>query len=359
VKRLACLFVCILLTVSTTSVLATSESPNYQLQQYSFGSGGTAPGTSSTNNKIFGAAGEIEGDPNSPNYIINGGLSGQTPANTPQTPTITNAFSNYDRLNFTLNPGSDPSDTTYAIAISYDNFATNTQYVSASLTLTNSLATGDWQTYTTWGGSSGATVSGLTANKTYTIKVKALQGDFSESTYSPTASANTILPSLTFSVSGSINLGNLSASNSFTSTANGTLTTSTNAYNGYNIYAYSTGPLTIQGGSSTIANYSGTYASPKSWASGTGFGYTTNDTDINNIAKWNATTCPGDGGSPLCYAAFNQTGPGDVVVDHETNLSTGTITNEAFTISYKIATTASQPAGTYNTTVIYTVAPIF
>jgi hypothetical protein len=154
-------------------------------------------------------------------------------------------------------------------------------------------------------------------------------------------------------------MGALSQSNNFTATANGTVTTSTNAFNGYNVYAYITGPLTLQGGSATIDNYIGTYLSPRSWTSGEGFGYTTNDTSINGDPKWNADPCPGDSGSPLCYAAFSQTGPGDVVVDHETDLSSGPIVDESFTISYKLSTTANQPAGTYVTTAIYTIAPIY
>lgn len=340
-----------------TRVVAAPESANYMLQQYSFGSGSTTPDTASPNNKLFGNTGEPESDPSSANYTINGGAAGQAQAPTPQTPTISNDHSNYDRLHITLNPGTDPSDTTYAIAISPDAFAATTSFITSSLTLGTSA---QYQTYATWGGSSGFTVTGLTTNTTYTIKVKEIEGGFSESLYSPTASAATSVPSLTFTVGGSSSLGNLSQSNSYTATTNQTLTTSTNAFNGYNIYAYITSPMTMQGGSSTIANFSGTYASPKSWSSGTGFGYTTNDTDINSVAKWNASPCPGDSGTPLCYAGFSQTGPGDVVADHETDLtSSDPISNEAFNVTYKLSTTASQPAGTYITTVIYTVAPIY
>jgi hypothetical protein len=337
--------------------VAAPQSPNYQLQQYSFGSGGTTPDTGSANNKLFGNTGEVESDPSSPNYTINGGAAGQTQAPTPQTPTITNDHQNYDRLHITLDQGSDPSDTTYAIAISPDAFASTTYFVTTSQTLG---ASAQFQTYSAWGGSSGFTITGLEVNTTYTIKVKALQGAFSESAYSPTASAATTVPTLTFTVGGSSNLGNLSQSNSYTATTNGTLTTSTNAFNGYNIYGYITGPMAMQGSSSTIANFAGTYASPQSWSSGTGFGYTTNDTDINGTPKWNANPCPGDNGTPLCYAAFSQTGPGDVIADHETDLtSTDPINNESFNVTYKLSTTANQPAGTYTTTVIYTVAPIY
>lgn len=358
-KRFICLVFCLLFVSSATVAVATSQSPNYSLDNYSFGSGGTTPDTQSNNNKLYGNTGEPESDPESDNYEINGGAAGQSTTSTPLTPTLENLYNNYDRLKFTLDPGTDPSDTQYAIAISEDDFVT-TKYISSALTLTNSLSSGDWQTYTAWGGASGNTVTGLTSNKTYKIKVKAVQGEFSESAYSPTAEADTDIPSLTFSTSGGVNLGNLSQSNSFTATSNTTLTTSTNAFNGYNIYAFITGPMTMQGGSATIANYAGgSYASPSSWASGTGFGYTSNDTTINNVAKWNASPCPGDSGTPLCYAPFSQTGPGDVVADHELTLTGAPISNEQFTVSYKLVTDASQPAGSYLTTVVYTIAPIY
>ncbi len=307
---------------------------------------------------MLGNTGEIESDPVSPNYTINGGIGGQSISNTPQTPTLTNPSQYYDRLKFTLDPNSDPSDTKYAIAISPDDFTT-TQFISASNTLIDALSGNDWQTYADWGGSSGEFVTGLQPDITYTIKVKAIQGDFTESAYSPTASAATVISTLTFTVSGGIDLGTLSQNNNFTATANGTLTTSTNAFNGYSIYAFISGPMTMQGGTATIANFDGTYLSPKSWTSGTGFGYTTNDTTINNVAKWNANPCPGDSGNPLCYAAFSQTGPGDIVADHEASQVSGPIEDEEFTVSYKLSTTANQTAGTYATTVIYTVAPIF
>jgi hypothetical protein len=359
VKRQICLIICILFGLSPSVVLAGPASSNYELRQYSFGSGSTTPDTTNGTQRLFGNSGEIEGDPQSANYTLNGGAGGQSTTITPQTPTLTNPSQYYDRLKMVLDPGSDPSDTQYAIAISPDAFASTTQYVSASLTVIDTLTSSDWQTYAEWGGSGGGMITGLEVNTTYTIKVKSIQGDFSESLFSPTAEADTTEPSLTFSVSGPVDMGNLSQANDYTATANGTVTTSTNAFNGYNIYAYITNQLTMQGGTATIDNYTGTYASPSSWASGTGFGYTTNDTTINNVAKWNANPCPGDSGSPLCYAGFSMTGPGDVIADHEANLTSGPIVDEEFTISYKLVTTGDQPAGTYITTAVYTIAPIY
>lgn len=357
-RRAILLFCLGVYAISPGLVWAGPTSSNYELQDYSFGSGsgeGASPNYGS-----FSDTGSTEfGQSSSANYTYGGGLEFQLQTDTPATPTITNPSTFYDRLKFTLDPGSSPSDIEYAIAISPDAFATTTNYITPSLTLGTSLSGSNFQTYATWGGASGAVVTGLDANKTYTIKVKARQGTFTESEYSPTASAATVLPSLTFTVSGAVDMGTWSEANNYSSTANSTLTTSTNAYSGYSVYGFETTTLNRTNGGGTIANYSGTYASPASWTSGEGFGYTTNDTSIANSDKWDANPCPGDSGSPLCYAAFSQAGPGDVVVDHETNLAAGPIVDEEFTVTYKVVTNGTQPAGRYSTTIVYTVAPIY
>lgn len=339
-------------------VWAGPTSDNYELQDYSFGSGAGQGG--SANFSSFADTGSVDfGMGSSTNYTFGGGLEFQFQTDTPAAPTADNPYMFHDRLKFTLNPGSEPSDTEYAIAISPDDFATSAYYITPSLTLGTVLSSGNFQTYTAWGGASGAVVTGLAPNTTYTFKVKAKQGEFTESEYGPTDSAATVHPSLTFTVSGAVDMGTWSESNAYASTANSTLTTSTNAYNGYSVYGYELSTLDRSNGGGTIPDYSGTYASPKSWATGEGFGYTTNDTSIANADKWDANPCPGDSGSPLCYAAFSQTGPGDVVVDHETSLSSGPIVDEEFTVTYKVVTNGTQPAGRYSTTIIYTVAPIY
>lgn len=339
--------------------IAQLQSESYQLDDYSIGSSTTDPSTGSSNFKLFGQAGSNDAlTGSSQNYTYNGGLIYAMQANSPATPTFENPVDYYDRLKFTLDPGDDPTDYVYALAISQDDFAT-TQYISNDLTLVDTLAADDWQTFAQWGGATGAVVTGLAANTEYAIKVKAKQGTFTESSYSPTATASTVWPSLTFSVNGDADMGTWREENNYSSTAVSTLTTSTNAYNGYSIYAFATGALTRQNGSETIANISGSYANPIAWLSGIGFGYTTNDTSIAGAPKWNQNPCPGDSGPPLCYAAFSQTGPGDVVVDHEAVLGESTISDEEFSLTYKVVTQATQTAGTYSTTIVYTVVPTY
>lgn len=276
----------------------------------------------------------------------------------PAAPTLTNPAEFYDRLAFTLNPRDYEVDYLYALAISSDDFAT-TRYISMSLTVVDELAAADWQTFGDWGGEAGAVVTGLSAGTDYAIKVASRQGASIESAYSPPAAASTVWPSLTFQVDDSGDMGTWKEENNYSSTSVSTLTTSTNAYNGYSIYAYATQPLTRQHGVETIANVSASYADPSSWLSGPGFGYTTNDASIAGMPKWSADPCPGDDGPPLCYAPFTLTPPGDVVADHESTLSTAPIIDEAFSVTYKVATDATQAAGMYSTTIVYTIVPAY
>lgn len=171
-----------------------------------------------------------------------------------------------------------------------------------------------------------------------------------------------VAPTLTFSISSpNVTFSNLNPSNSFTDTETTTLTTSTNAYNGYVIRAFSTSVLTSTDyPSETIPNFTGgSYASPDEWLGGDlGFGYNSSDTSIQGSNIFNNTPCPG-GGNPPCYAPFSQIAPGDIVADHIATVSGSPISNEQFTITYKVETSASQAATAYTTIIIYTVTPTY
>ncbi|MBI1863130.1 hypothetical protein HYS00_03350, partial [Candidatus Microgenomates bacterium] len=247
---LASFFVAILIQIS----YAGPQSTTYELEEYGFGAGGIQSGTS-TNYSIFGTAGEVDnGSIDSSSYTSGNGLVFTMQAHVPPAPTFTNPGSNYERLKFVLATGNNPSDATFAIAISNDNFVT-TNYVQSDLTVGTVLGPEDWQTYSSWGGASGSVITGLLANKTYKIKVKAEHGDFTESGWGPTASAATIDSTLTFGVdSAAVTFSNLGPSNSYTDSSKTTiLTTSTNAYSGYIVYGRDTQPLTK--GSDTIIDY--------------------------------------------------------------------------------------------------------
>lgn len=329
-----------------TKILAGPESTTYELKEYGFGAGG-AVGAESTSYSLFGMVGETEyGQLSSTNYSVNSGLTYTIISNVPAAPTFTNPSNNYDRLKFVIDNGSNPTDAKFAIGISTDNFVT-TNYIQDDNTVGSTLGSEDWQTYANWGSATGEYVTGLTPGTTYKIKVKAKQGNFTETPWSATATVATTQPSLTFGVdSHSITFDSLYGGNSWTDSSKSTvLTTSTNAYNGYTVYAHVTQALTS--GVTTIPNYASSNASPSTWA-GYGFGYNTSDTDLTG------GTANRFSGSK--YAGFTTTSTGDPVADHAAPVTTE-ISNEQFTISYKVATQDIQKAGTYSTTALYVVIP--
>jgi hypothetical protein len=169
----------------------------YKLESYGVGSGGTANSTS-TSYALEAISGELSGTQMSgTTYKIGGGYIPTQLANVTAAPTLTNPANYYNKLKLVLDTGGNPSDTKFAIAISSDNFVT-TQYVKNDNTITNSLTIADYQTYTTWGGASGFLILGLKSATTYSVKVRAMQGKFTESGYSPVASLATANPTITF-----------------------------------------------------------------------------------------------------------------------------------------------------------------
>ncbi len=329
-------------------VLAGPTSTTYELKEYGFGSGGTE-GTNSTNYSLFGIGGEIDADKlNSTSYTSENGLTYTLQVNTPAAPTFTNPGTNYDRLKYVIDNGGNPTDAQFLLAISKDNFV-STQFVQTD----NTVGTGQvWQTYAQWGGASGAYVTGLLENTSYSLKVKARQGNYTESPYSAVASVSTSVPSLTFGIdSAAVTFTNLGPGNSYTDTTKSTvLTTSTNAYNGYIIYGRDTAVLTS--GANTIVNFASPNSAPTVW-SGIGFGYTTDD---NNLSGGTADRFTNGGAK---YAGFGTSTPGDPVADHTATILTP-VSNEVFNITYRVtADSVTTLPGTYTTTVVYVVVPTY
>lgn len=190
------------LLVGVTLLFAAAPvSPSYKLETYDVGTGGSSGSTSSTyrSSAISGDQGQGTGS-TSTTYRAGTGLIPIQQANVPAAPAITNPANYYNKLHIVIDNGGNPADATFAIAISPDAFSPTTNYVQSDQTVGATLGSEDWQTYTTWGGASGFDVIGLLPSTTYTIKVKAEHGDFTESIYSATANASTIGPSLTFDI---------------------------------------------------------------------------------------------------------------------------------------------------------------
>lgn len=231
------LFLIGFLLLAIKPVLAGPQSTTYELKEYGVNSGGTE-GSNSTSYSLFGVAGEPDtGKIQSTTYQANNGLIYTIIANVPPAPALTNPSSYYNKLKLVLATGGNPTDTQFAIAISTDNFATDTKYVQSDNTVGAVLGPEDWQTYATWGGASGFNIIGLASSTTYTVKVAAKQGNFTQSPWGPTAQAATVGAQFSLSVSpNSINLGNLTPGTVITSGTAVSVTVSTNGVLGASIY---------------------------------------------------------------------------------------------------------------------------
>lgn len=203
------------------------------------------------------------------------------------------------------------------------------------------------------------TAVGLTlqTSAVYYFNVRAV--DTAGNTQDPVISSDgqIVSPSLSFGVSpATLTFANLNSNNSYTDDEDATLTTSTNAYNGYVIRVFITDYLRSIVGDFTIPDFNGgTYVSPDGWlASDRGFGYTSSDTSVQGSNKFGSTPCPG-GGDPPCYAPFSHDPPGEIVADHTANVSGDPISGEVFTIKCKVMTDNAKEAANYLTTIVYTI----
>ena len=350
------LFICLfgyLLIAAPAS--AGPASTNFQLQEYSFGAGGTDTSMNSTNFKMFGTAGEVEsGRPYSTNYKAGSGLIYELKLNVPPAPTLSNPATDYDRLKFVLDEGGNKSDATYAIAISSDNFVSDIKYVKADKTIGQTLTTADFKTFSDWGGTSGDFVTTLKSGTTYYIKAKARLANFTETEWGPVSlGVATSNSSLTFSLDNtSITFDSLNPGNAYTdSTKSTVMTTSTNAYNGYSVYGKESQSLTTPD-NNTILNYAATNDNPTAWT-GTGFGYTTNDSNLGGTGGTNRFA------NATKYAGFVTSGSGDIVADDPGPVQNPTISKEQFTVSYRVTVDSTTPAGTYSNVILYTIVPSF
>lgn len=229
------------------ALFAFPASTNYKLDSFEFGGGGGVD-VSSTNYAIEGILGELGGEPSSTNYEAWAGLVFVQQANVPTAPAFQNSGNWYNKLEFIITPSNNPSDATFAIAITDDNWTT-TKWVQNDNTVGTTLGIEDFQTYSQWGGASGEFVIGLETNITYKIKVKARRGKYTESPLGPEAQATTLSPSLSFDIDVaqtdqetappySVSLGDLVLGGVTTATDKIWIDLDTNAEAGGYVYTY-------------------------------------------------------------------------------------------------------------------------
>ena len=212
---------------------AFSSSTTYQLNSYGIGSGGTN-GASSSTYKLQGNAGEqSNGSTAGTTYRANNGAVQTEQLNVPAAPTLSNGSNTYyNKLGFTVNTSGNPADTTYSVAVSTNNFVTTT-YVQADGTLGASPV---YQAYSAWGGAGGSLISSLQPGTAYKVKVDAMQGVYTNTAYGAAATASTVTPSITFSVSpNTASIGSLLPGSIFSS-PNLTFGLTTNAVAGGGVY---------------------------------------------------------------------------------------------------------------------------
>ncbi len=176
---------------------AFPASTNYSLKTYEFGGGGGS--LDSASYVLEAILGQVSASMSSALYNVRSGLIFAQMSNVPPAPGLTNPSNWYNKLLLVINDGSNPTDTKFAVAISSDNWVT-TKWVQSDNTIGLTLGIEDYQTYTNWGGASGENIIGLTPNTTYWVRVKALQGEFTETDLGPQASASTINPTLDFDI---------------------------------------------------------------------------------------------------------------------------------------------------------------
>lgn len=226
-----------------------------------------------------------------------------------------------------------------------------------------SAAATDIKNWTDNSTTTSVTATGLTlqTSQLYFFNVRAT--DNAGNSVIRSSNGQVVAPSLSFAVSpSSIAFDNLNAGNSYTNSKTTTLTTSTNAYGGYVVRAFATDFLRSPG-NFTIGNFNGgTYASPDTWqASDTGFGYTSSDTLVQGVNKFQNNPCPGGTAlaAPGCFAPFSASAPGDIIADHTSNVTGTPISGQAFTITLKAQVSATQAAAQYQTIFVYSITPLY
>ena len=219
----------------TAVFAAFSSSTSYQLNSYGIGPGGTNSSTS-TSYSLQGSAGEqANGTSSGTTDIAHTGSVQTEQIAVPPAPTLSNGSGiDYNELNFIVNTGQDPSDATYAVAVSTGSCNNSPLYVQASGALGASQV---YQSYSPgWGGGTGSFVTGLSSNTTYYVNVAAKQGQFTNTEFGACASLATASVSTTFSIAPStITLSNLLPATVITS-SNMTANFATNASYGGAVY---------------------------------------------------------------------------------------------------------------------------
>lgn len=196
--------VCFLITISQLMsalpiLAAFPASENYRLDEWTIGAGGSERTSSenySSESLLDPAAAEFG---KSTNYAVGPGQLFVQMANVPPAPAITNPDQWYNKLHLVIDPGDNPSDAQFAVAVSGDNFQT-LSYIKADNTLGSTIDAADWRSFAAWNSTTGIDVIGLEPETEYSFRVKAEQGNFTESPWGPVGTGTTSALQISFDI---------------------------------------------------------------------------------------------------------------------------------------------------------------
>jgi len=234
-KKIIFLNICCIFVLYFLSIIIYAE----ELKSNSFRIKGDSQNANfngnSSNFGIVGDLNSLSGRIESSNFMQRMGYNPMLQANVPLKPDLSNPLNYPDRLKIIINPSGNPSDTLFAIAISSDNWTT-TKYIKADGTVGSALQLSDYKSYDDWGSEAGSYVISLVPKTKYKIKVKALNGNFTETDFgSSSDEATTYLPYIKMSFSSNYaSLGFLNV-NSIKRSSDITLLVYSNNFSGYKI----------------------------------------------------------------------------------------------------------------------------
>ena len=218
----------------------------------------------------------------------------------------------------------------------------------------------DIRDWTTVGGSTSVAATGLVLHtgQTYFVSVRATDAAGNVMAGAASSDGQAVRPTLIVTTSTTlVQLGSFNPENGLTQVKTTTITVSTNAYRGFTVKMYAVDFLrSLDNPAVIIPDFSGTYAAPEEWT-GTGWGYNTDDCDVNGAAFWTGGGCTGS----AKYARITQSSPGDVVGDHTALVTgaTGPVVAEVLTITLRATTTAAQEFADYATSLVFIVVPSY
>jgi hypothetical protein len=220
------IFIGVFTLISTTTKAEDLTSPNYKIEGATLSGGDLA---TSTNFSLTSTISEITGNPYQDSSLYTAKLgsletfiantprvkcfetdtdgssdceSGPTYLNTNGIVTVCGFPGCYNKARFEIDEQDNPTDTLYGIQISEDNFVADVRQLDGTLGTLKEVGLrdiSDYKTKASWE-SSTINIEGLPTNTQLWIRISALHGNFTESTFSPIVSATTVYPSVDFDI---------------------------------------------------------------------------------------------------------------------------------------------------------------